>query len=108
MSNNNIIGERIKELKMDFVAMQEGEPMSDLISRQEVLNKLNKLDQQELYLPCHFKEFVIDEVPSVPQKTGRWIPIKPLLTAARCSECKSAFAERTNYCPRCGARMEGN
>lgn len=25
--------------------------MSDLISRQEVLNKLNKLDQQELYLP---------------------------------------------------------
>lgn len=40
------------------------------------------------------------------QKTGRWINIRPLLTAARCSECKSAFAERTNYCPRCGARME--
>ena len=33
-------------------------------------------------------------------KTGRWINIKPLLTAARCSECKSAFADKTNYCPK--------
>ena len=78
----------------------------DLISKQEVLNKLNELDQQELYLPCHFKEYVIDEVSNIPQKMGRWINISPLLTAARCSECKSAFAERTNYCPRCGARTE--
>lgn len=45
---------------------------NDLISRQEVLNKLDKLDQQELYLPCHFKEYVVDEVASVPQKTGWW------------------------------------
>ena len=41
------------------------------------------------------------------QKTGQWINISPLLTAARCSECKSAFAEKTNYCPYCGAKMEG-
>ena len=40
------------------------------------------------------------------QKTGRWINIRPLLTAARCSECKSAFAEKTNFCPNCGAKME--
>lgn len=78
----------------------------DLISKQEVLNKLNELDQQELYLPCHFKEYVIDEVSNIPQKMGRWINISPLLTAARCSECKRAFAERTNYCSHCGARME--
>lgn len=41
------------------------------------------------------------------QKIGRWINIRPLLTAARCSECKSAFAEKTNFCPYCGAKMEG-
>lgn len=79
----------------------------DLISRQEVLNKLNELDQQELYLPCYFKEHIIDEVPNVEPKLGRWISIKPLLTAARCSECKRAFVEKTNYCPNCGAKMEG-
>lgn len=43
-----------------------------LISKQELLNKLDELDQQELYLPCHFKEYVVDEVASVPQKTGWW------------------------------------
>lgn len=40
------------------------------------------------------------------EKTGRWINISSLLTAARCSECKSAFAEKTNFCPYCGAKME--
>jgi len=40
------------------------------------------------------------------QKTGRWMPIKPLVTAARCSECKRAFTDTTNFCPHCGARME--
>ena len=78
----------------------------DLISKQELLKKLNELDQQDLYLPCHFKEYVIDKVSNIPQKTGRWINTKPLLIAARCSECKKAFAEKTNYCPYCGAKME--
>ena len=50
---------------------------------------------------------MLENLPSVQPKTGRWIPIKPLLTAARCSECKSAFTERTNYCPHCGAKMRG-
>lgn len=45
--------------------------------------------------------------PNVQPKTGRWFNIKSLLTASRCSECKSVFAERTNYCPKCGAKMEG-
>ena len=79
----------------------------DLISRQEVLNKLNKLDQQELYLPCHFKEFVIDEVPSVEprtgqvKRTGKWF-------GTVCSACgeSTSFYYDCDYCPQCGARME--
>lgn len=42
------------------------------------------------------------------QKTGRWIPIRQLLTAVKCSECKRACADRTNYCPCYGAKMESN
>lgn len=45
--------------------------------------------------------------PEIAPKTGRWINIKPLLTAVRCSECKRAFAEKTNFCPHCGAKMKG-
>ena len=38
---------------------------TDLISRADVWRKLQTLDMQELYLPIHFKELVLDEVPSV-------------------------------------------
>ena len=37
----------------------------DLISRQAVLDELNKWEWQELYLPIHFKENIIDVVPFV-------------------------------------------
>ena len=47
-----------------------------------------------------------NDSPDIQPKTGRWIPIKPLLTAARCSECKRAFTDRTIFCPNCGAKME--
>ena len=54
----------------------------DLISRQAVLDELNKWDWQELYLPIHFKENIIDELPSVTPKaerTGHWIPVSERL-----------------------------
>ena len=104
----------------------------DLISRQEVLKKLNKLDQQELYLPCHFKEFVIDEVPNIPQKIGRWLytytkrrtrrdakdkdgeqQLEISIVRAKCSVCER-WAEQVNklppymtynFCPYCGTKM---
>lgn len=39
--------------------------MNDCISRQAVLDKLNEWEWQELYLPIHFKENIIDVLPSV-------------------------------------------
>ena len=93
----------------------------DLISRQEVLNKLNKLDQQELYLPCYFKEYIIEEVPSVQQKIGRWIlDTTQFLPEYVCTNCKSRFplvasegkfysklnCANMNFCPNCGAKMD--
>lgn len=44
----------------------------DLISRQAVLDELEKLDWQDLYLPSHFKQ-ILDDIPSVENKGG-WIP----------------------------------
>lgn len=74
----------------------------DLISKQELLNKLDELDQQELYLPCHFKEYVVDEVASAPQKTGWW-------AGTVCTACGESTSDYYNcdYCPRCGVKMEG-
>ena len=37
--------------------------MSDLISRQAVLDELEKWDWQDLYLPIHFKQ-ILDDLPS--------------------------------------------
>lgn len=97
----------------------------DLISKQEVLNKLNELDQQELYLPCHFKEYVIDEVSNMrPEKLdiphcseyGKWVPHKgpfPIQSVYSCSKCNSSVPSNIfvvgcdfEFCPYCGAKME--
>ena len=68
-----------------------GAQMGDLISRQELIKKLNQLDWQELYLPVHFMEFVIDEVPTIQinQQTSTCID-----------------SEGFERCPNCGAKME--
>ena len=39
-----------------------------------------------------------------PVRHGRWIDNKHTDTAI-CSECKGVFTDETNYCPKCGARM---
>lgn len=41
----------------------------DCISRQALLDKLEEWDWQELYLPIHFKENIVDELPSVYPKS---------------------------------------
>ena len=51
------------QMEMDIVCGVK--PSEDAISRQAVLDELNKWDWQELYLPIHFKENIIDVVPSV-------------------------------------------
>ena len=55
--------------------------MSDLISRQAVLDELEKWDWQELYLPIHFKQ-ILDDVPSAENK-GEWIPVSERLPEER-------------------------
>ena len=65
-------------------------------------------------------ENVIDAVPTadvVPIRHGRWISLDDYFEDAQCSECGDAlvigdcsfndFCECYNYCPNCGAKMDG-
>lgn len=79
--------------------------MSDLISRQAVLDELEKWDWQDLYLPIHFKQ-ILDDVPSVENK-GEWIFDVTLANHYYCSGCKSMGFSYWDYCPYCGADMRG-
>ena len=87
----------------------------DLISRQAAIEAMRELpheyntkEQRARTGGIAACQTIIRELPSVQPKTGRWINIRPLLTAARCSECKRAFTDRTIFCPNCGAKMKEN
>lgn len=100
-------------LKMAISALSENK--GDLISRQAVLDELEKWDWQELYLPIHFKQ-ILDDVPSV-ENRGEWIDDH---ADTVCSECgwscneayfwndeKRTYGYYSKFCPNCGARMKG-
>jgi hypothetical protein len=118
---------------LDMAVSALSENKGDLISRQAVLDELEKWDWQDLYLPIHFKQ-ILDDVPSVENK-GEWIPKERLTDCSLyvdivCSECGNVGIEAyaygyeldelpvqemkdyikkhdMNYCPCCGAKMEG-
>ena len=56
---------------------------------------------------------LLDEQPTVaPVKHGHWINIdakfENMYVAHQCSICKSEFlGDASNFCPRCGAKMDG-
>ena len=74
----------------------------------------SKFDMQELYLPVHFQEFIVDEIPTAdvaPVRHGYWVKEKrDVLIHWHCSACKECFyldMPNAEYCPRCGAKMDG-
>lgn len=111
--------EQIHEAFNIAIKALEQEPCEDAISRQAVLDKLNEWEWQELYLPIHFKENIIDELPSVTpaERTGHWVEIDDepheVWECDNCgfvidgSGCVDAYDYRDTYkfCPNCGAKM---
>ena len=107
------------------------EMSDDLISRQAVIEHLSKrlyetalnnVDKSEVYTDIAENRLTVwvDELPSIQpkEKTGQWID-NTVAFYRECSECGALVTDRMekiflylediklNYCPNCGAKMEG-
>ncbi len=87
-----------------------------LIDADAILKKMrSSMDMQELYLPTHFFDFVIEEMPTIetkPVKHGKWIIKHNLISCSNCrkSNWDIVFKDTLDgfdFCPKCGARMDG-
>lgn len=78
----------------------------------------SNMDMQELYLPIHFIDFVIDEMPTANVQLvrhGRWEGYRSIIgDYFKCSECGNHANVPTcmgesifDFCPYCGAKMDG-
>ena len=102
------------------VLKEKGEPMIDLIRRDDVIKAIKPI-VATLPLGYH-SEFAsaLNSIPSAEPKVGRWIKLdrnETLNESYTCSQCgyrkwvsKARFLYEPksvlNYCPNCGARME--
>ena len=80
--------------------------MSDLISRQAVLDILS---QKNAAFDAYQN---VKSLPSAERPKGKWIKTlgeNGVTSAVRCSECgfEDNRYELFNYCPNCGAEMDG-
>lgn len=92
--------------------------MSRYIDEDDVRAAVTAWDMQDLYLPIHFLD-LLEDVPTAdvaPAERGRWV-MYPRAHYFKCSNCKKTVPYRKamlingkreyNYCPNCGARMDG-
>lgn len=55
----------------------------------------------------YFSDTMMIEGMTEKQKTGHWIDNKVQTKLCNCSECYALSKVYSNYCPNCGAKMEG-
>ena len=84
--------------------------MSDLISRQEVLDALDLLDEDWRNVMA----YKVEKIPSAEQKKGKWNCSDDMYETGICSHCKWDTGEAWanckkwfRFCPNCGADMRG-
>ena len=84
--------------------------MSDLISRQAVINMKGLFEDWNGEVCEGVLVEDIERLPSAEPKKGKWIDVDPHGDAGlafECSECEKINLRETNYCPNCGADMRG-
>ena len=82
--------------------------MSDLISRQAVLELIDFYDgQNQQHFTVDNLRDDVENVPSVipQQKKGKWEIMACDLYM--CSKCYSKFTHKFKFCPNCGCAMKG-
>ena len=87
----------------------EQEPCDDCVSRQAVLDKAyaygNGLEPEGY---CVNVEDIQALPPIQPKaKVGHWIKVVEVYLPYMCSECGKSEFRKSNYCPNCGAEMQG-
>ena len=95
----------------------EQEPCEDCVRRQAVLDYLEKMpseltsDGRRMVRRRMLEEYISDTLPSVtPQpKNGMWIEhFDESGKWYECDQCHTDWGGPVNYCPNCGAKMEGD
>ena len=94
-----------------FTRNKEQQPCDDAISRDAVIDALSEYVSLEEYEDKSHTFTVkplikrIVKLPSVTQKSGKWLRSLIYENIFNCSKCGSAGYDTFNYCPNCGARM---
>ena len=85
--------------------------MSDLISREALLDYIDSTNEiKDWCLNRYSADWIysfVESAPSVdaaPVVHGRWINNSAL---NKCSKCRTYWDTKTNFCPNCGAKMDG-
>ena len=47
-------------------------------------------------------------VDAEPVRHGKWVEAYKGLSSCKCSVCNAVYETETNYCPKCGAKMDGD
>ena len=50
---------------------------------------------------------ILEQMPTIEERKGKWIPYLSNGLTVMCSKCGSRFDRPWHYCPNCGAKMEG-
>ena len=80
--------------------------MSDYIKREDAIKSFDPLQIQDWYTPWIVE--TLEDLPSAdvaPVRHGRWMDMKGFWM---CSECHKDTLNLFNYCPYCGAKMDGD
>lgn len=96
----------VESLNMAVEALEQ-EPCEDCISRQAVLNEMEIRRANGDMITAGFIKGLPPVTPQ--QKMGQWIEhFDESGKWYECDQCHSDWGGPVNYCPNCGAKMEGS
>lgn len=97
---------------MATALLEKGETMTDYIKREDAMRPIIAHDPlKDLGDSRGYAEWLLNKAPSAdvaPVRHGRWEVVdaeEPRRYG--CSECKRLSWNMDNYCPNCGAKMDG-